>query len=95
MTGPLPYRASRLHRLTQKRFIAADVHSYWCLLGRGTQISPFEGSHQCGMLLLSIATCDNRQLTAQIRETLTAFLGYTTLSHRWSKGSHYYMISNV
>ncbi|KAI6099232.1 heterokaryon incompatibility protein-domain-containing protein [Pisolithus croceorrhizus] len=56
------------------------------LCSRDAQISCFQGSGQYSELLLSVATCSDNQLEAQVRETVLPFFGYATLSHRWGEG---------
>jgi len=53
------------------------------LCGRDALISDFENSIQCKQLLAPVANSDPLQSKEHIRETVSAYFQYVTLSHRW------------
>ncbi|KAI5987409.1 hypothetical protein F5J12DRAFT_555154 [Pisolithus orientalis] len=53
------------------------------LCNRDALLSLFEGSLEYGQLPSSMTACDGQRQEALIRETVTRFFKFATLSHRW------------
>ena len=53
------------------------------LCDRNSQVSHFENSHEFSQLILSASTSGNSPTATHIRETVSTYFRYVTLSHRW------------